>query len=60
VEPENTADAAVRSTPAQLVATTTSNARGYERRLKALFLGSVLVLYCAFGFGLYELFAFVF
>jgi hypothetical protein len=60
VEPASTADAADRSTPAELAVPTTSEARRAEWPLRALFLGGVLVLYALVGFGLYTLLAFMF
>ena len=60
MEASSSAEAGVRSVPAEFAHERTSVTRGSDWPLIALFLGGVPVLYAAIGFGLSKLFAFVF
>ena len=59
MEAARTADATVVSAPAELEALPRSETPAGDPSLK-LFVAGTLVLYVAYGFGLYKLFALVF
>jgi hypothetical protein len=60
MEASSFSDVGVQPTPAELAVPRPVATRGREWALAVGFFGWVLVIYAALGFGLYELFGFIF